>query len=89
MQLISNVPAPMYAKRPTVIQQEIDNWHVVVKYMRKMGIQVCVARKRAGGRRRRKEEKKKKRRRRKKKKTRRKQTENFALLFTSGPSELV
>ncbi len=29
-----SVPAPMYAKRPMVVQQEVDNWHVVIKFMR-------------------------------------------------------
>jgi hypothetical protein len=34
MKLIGKAPAPFYSKRPTVVQQEIDNWHVVIKYMK-------------------------------------------------------
>lgn len=40
IKIVSGQPAPMYAKRPTVMQQQMDNWHVVIKYMRKLGIQV-------------------------------------------------
>ncbi len=33
-QSVSGEAPPFYAKRPTVMQQELDNWHVVVKWMR-------------------------------------------------------
>ena len=37
MKMIGKVPPPFYAKRPTVMQQEVDNWHVVIKYMKCVG----------------------------------------------------
>lgn len=40
LKVLAKQPAPMYAKRPMVVQQEVDNWHVVIKFMRKLGIVV-------------------------------------------------
>ncbi len=34
MKMIGKEPAPFFAKRPSVVQQEVDNWHIVVKYMK-------------------------------------------------------
>lgn len=34
MKMIGKEPPPFFAKRPSVVQQEIDNWHVVIKYMK-------------------------------------------------------
>lgn len=38
MKIIGKAPAPFFAKRPTVMQQEVDNWHVVIKYMKCVGV---------------------------------------------------
>lgn len=40
LKMVSGKPAPMYSKRPSVMQQMADNWVVVIKWMRKLGIQV-------------------------------------------------
>eukprot|EP00049_Salpingoeca_infusionum_P023337 m.11511 g.11511 ORF g.11511 m.11511 type:complete len:416 (+) comp5737_c0_seq1:27-1274(+) len=43
MQVLSKIgklPAPNYAKRPRVKAQEIDNWEIIIKYMRKLGMPV-------------------------------------------------
>eukprot|EP01147_Barroeca_monosierra_P004515 gene4515-8556_t len=43
MQVLSKIallPPLKYAKRTLVVQQELDNWHVIVRFMRKLGIQV-------------------------------------------------
>lgn len=37
---IAHLPPLKYTKRPLVVQQERDNWEVIVKFMRKLGIQV-------------------------------------------------
>jgi predicted amino acid-binding ACT domain protein len=37
---IGKLPAPSYAKNPKVMAQEIDNWEIVIKYMRKLGMPV-------------------------------------------------
>lgn len=37
---LSGENPPQYAKRVTVIQQAVDNWHVIVKFMGRLGIQV-------------------------------------------------
>lgn len=37
---LSGENPPQYAKRVTVVQQAVDNWHVVVKFMGRLGIQV-------------------------------------------------
>lgn len=37
---LSGENPPQYAKRVAVVQQAVDNWHVIVKFMGRLGIQV-------------------------------------------------
>lgn len=40
LKIVSGQTPPMYSKKPSVMQQQIDNWHVVLKFMSKLGIEV-------------------------------------------------